>query len=94
MGIRTATHARQWAQAIAVYEDLRVRLGNGDAALLNNLALAYAQQGDYREALPLAKRAWLLDRGNPVTTDTLGWLLFKSGAGEDVDTSKQGTINW
>ena len=30
-------------------------------------------------ALPLARRAWSLDRDNPATADTLGWLLFKSG---------------
>jgi Fe-S cluster biosynthesis and repair protein YggX len=27
-------------------------------------------------------------------TRNLQAFLFKSGAGEDVDTSKQGTINW
>ena len=30
--------------------------------------------------VPLARRAWALDRDNPATADTLGWLLFKSGA--------------
>ena len=30
-------------------------------------------------AVPLARRAWSLDRDNPATADTLGWLLFKSG---------------
>ena len=29
--------------------------------------------------MPLARRAWALDRDNPATADTLGWLLFKSG---------------
>jgi Flp pilus assembly protein TadD len=48
-----------------------------DATLLNNLAWAYAQKGDYRRAMPLARRAWALDRDNPATADTLGWLLFK-----------------
>ena len=33
-------------------------------------------------AIPLARRAWALDRDNPATADTLGWLLFKSGATE------------
>ena len=72
--------ARDWGGAIGVYESLRSRLGDNDATLLNNLAWAYAETGDYRSALPLAHRAWALDRYNPVTADTLGWILFKSGA--------------
>ncbi|MDB5699573.1 MAG: tetratricopeptide repeat protein [Alphaproteobacteria bacterium] len=71
--------ARQWSGAIAIYEDLRRRLGDRDAVMLNNLAWAYSELGEIERALPLAKKAWLLDRGNPATADTLGWLLFKSG---------------
>ncbi|HJQ16337.1 MAG TPA: tetratricopeptide repeat protein [Allosphingosinicella sp.] len=74
--------ARQWGQAIRIYETLRVQTGDNDAMMLNNLAWAYAEQGDYRSALPLAKRAWQLDRDNPGTADTFGWLLFKSGIGK------------
>ena len=32
-----------------------------------------------KRAIPLARRAWALDRDNPATADTLGWILFKSG---------------
>jgi cellulose synthase operon protein C len=71
--------ARNWAEAAGIYEGLRRRLGDRDAAMLNNLAWAYSEQGDYRRAIPLARKAWDLDRDNPATTDTLGWLLFKSG---------------
>jgi tetratricopeptide (TPR) repeat protein len=71
--------ARQWAGAIAIYEGLRQRLGDTDAVMLNNLAWAYFEQGELERALPLARKAWLLDRSNPATADTLGWLLFKSG---------------
>lgn len=71
--------ARDWPAAIEVYETLRARIGNNDATILNNLALAYAGQGEFARAIPLARRAWSLDPANPVTTDTLGWLLFKSG---------------
>ena len=35
--------------------------------------------GDMDRAVPLARRAWSLDRDNPATADTLGWLLFQSG---------------
>ncbi|HEU0133963.1 MAG TPA: tetratricopeptide repeat protein [Allosphingosinicella sp.] len=71
--------ARQWPQAIEQYEAVRKRIGNGDATLLNNLAWAYSQTGDYGRALPLARRAWALEPNNPATADTLGWLLFRSG---------------
>ena len=71
--------ARQWGEAIKIYESLRKRLGDRDAVMLNNLAWAYSEQGNYARALPLAQKAWSLDKDNPATTDTLGWLLFKSG---------------
>lgn len=71
--------AGNWSQAIDAYERVRTRIGDRDATLLNNLAWAYSQGGDYDHALPLAARAWSLDRRNPATADTLGWLLYKSG---------------
>ena len=71
--------AGEYDGAIDMYEDLRARIGNGDAALLNNLAWAYARKGDYAHAIPLARHAWSLDRDNPVAADTLGWILLKSG---------------
>jgi tetratricopeptide (TPR) repeat protein len=71
--------AKRWAEAIALYERARRRTGDRDATLLNNLAWAYGQTGDYGRAVPLARRAWALEPNNPVTADTLGWLLFKSG---------------
>ena len=71
--------AGQWDDAIDIYEQLRERIGNGDATVLNNLAWAYAQKGDFRQAIPMARRAWELDPNNPVTSDTYGWLLYKSG---------------
>ena len=74
-----ALQQQDWLFAIAVYEGLRSRIGNNDATILNNLAWAYAESGDDDRALPLARRAWALDRANPATADTLGWLLFRSG---------------
>jgi tetratricopeptide (TPR) repeat protein len=71
--------ARNWPAAIAIYESLRRRLGNNDATVLNNLAWAYSESGELARAVPLARRAWALDPANSATTDTLGWLLFKSG---------------
>jgi tetratricopeptide (TPR) repeat protein len=72
--------ARNWAEAARIYEGLRRRLGDRDATILNNLAWAYSERGDYARAVPIARRAWDLDRDNPATADTLGWVLFKSGA--------------
>jgi tetratricopeptide (TPR) repeat protein len=74
--------AGNWAAAAAGYESLRRRLGDRDAAMLNNLAWAYGELGDYDRAIPLARRAWSLDRSSPATADTLGWLLVKSGRGK------------
>jgi tetratricopeptide (TPR) repeat protein len=79
MAANAYLQARRWPEAIALYEGVRKRIGNGDATLLNNLAWAYAETGDYDRALPLARRAWSLEPRNPVTADTLGWLLFRSG---------------
>lgn len=69
----------QWQEAIARYEGLRARIGNGDASLMNNLAWAYAGAEDYDRALLYARRAWLLAPGNPATAETLGWALYRHG---------------
>jgi tetratricopeptide (TPR) repeat protein len=74
-----AMQRQDWAFAIIVYESLRRRIGDNDATILNNLAWAYAESGEPRRAVPLARRAWALARDNPATADTLGWLLFKNG---------------
>lgn len=71
--------AGDWPAAIRTYETLRRQIGDRDAIMLNNLAWAYSERGALDRALPLAERAWQLDKNNPATADTLGWLLFKSG---------------
>lgn len=79
MAANAHLQAKNWPEAIALYEAVRKRLGNNDATLLNNLAWAYAETGDYDRAIPLARRAVALEPRNPMTADTLGWLLFRSG---------------
>lgn len=69
----------RWDSAIAIYERLRLRIGDRDGTLLNNLAWAYSERGEYDRAIPLARKAWSLDKANPSTADTLGWILYKSG---------------
>ena len=71
--------ARRWDGAITVYERLRKHIGDRDPAVLNNLAWAYTEKGDFERALPLAERAYQLQKQNPATADTYGWLLYKSG---------------
>lgn len=74
-----ALAAGRWAEAIGRYEALRARMGNGDAALLNNLAWAYLQSGDDESALVYSRRAWALAPGNPATARTLGLTLQARG---------------
>jgi tetratricopeptide (TPR) repeat protein len=74
-----ALAAGQWEEAVARYERLRARIGNGDASLLNNLSWAYAGAGDDDHALLYARRAWALAPGNPATAQTLGWALYRRG---------------
>lgn len=79
LSANTFMEMRRWPEAISLYEGLRSRLGDRDAALLNNLAYAYGRRGQFERGLPLARKAWRLDTNNPATADTLGWLLFRSG---------------
>ena len=79
MAANAYLQAKRWPEAISLYEAVRKRLGDNDSTLLNNLAWAYAETGDYDRAIPIAQRAVALEPRNPVTADTLGWLLFRSG---------------
>ncbi len=72
-------NAGQFARAAGVLEGLRQRLGDGDAALLNNLAWAYFQTGRSLDAVALARKAYALAPASPAVSDTYGWLLFQSG---------------
>ncbi|HNQ04356.1 MAG TPA: PEP-CTERM system TPR-repeat protein PrsT [Thiobacillaceae bacterium] len=63
-------------QAIAFFEEIQ-GLRPGLPAVLNNLALLYARQGDGR-ALDLARRARAGAPENPHIADTLGWLLLQA----------------
>ena len=72
--------------AIATLEGLRARIGNRDAALLAELALAYDAAGDAAIAASLAGTAYTLAPLNPAAVDAYGWTMF--GAGE-VDGARQ-----
>ena len=72
-------HAGQWNSAIADLEIVRDRIGNRDAALLNNLAWAYLQLGEKAKSLAFAQAAYALSPNNAAVTATLGWARHKSG---------------
>ena len=72
-------HAGQWNSAIADLESVRDRIGNRDAALLNNLAWAYLQLGEKGKSLAFAQAAYALSPNNAAVTATLGWARHKSG---------------
>ncbi|WP_157216287.1 tetratricopeptide repeat protein [Flavisphingomonas formosensis] len=69
----------QWDKAINILESLRGRLGDRDAALLNNLAWAYFSAVRMDQALVYAGKAYDLAPANPAVGDTYGWILFQTG---------------
>lgn len=73
-----AMGSAQWDRAIEILEGVRQRLGNRDAALLNNLAWAYAQTGDRPRAVAFARAAHALVPANPAAADTYGWMLVST----------------
>lgn len=72
--------AGRWPQAAAILEQLRLRLGDRDAAILANLAWAYHEMGEEDRAAALARRAYLLLPMNAATSEIYGWILADSGA--------------
>lgn len=67
-----------WAAATNKLENLRARLGNSDANLLNTLASCWYNQGDPARALVYARAAYALQPGNATVSNTYGWLLFQT----------------
>ena len=74
--------AGAWDDAIATLEALRARIGNRDAALLAELAQAYAGDDALDEAQLYAAAAYRLAPLNPATADAYGWVLYRTGAAE------------
>jgi len=72
--------AEDWDAAIETLEGLREELGNRDAALLAELALAYAGQGDDDVAELYAAAAYRLQPMNPAVVDAYGWVLYQGDA--------------
>jgi putative PEP-CTERM system TPR-repeat lipoprotein len=70
---------RQYARAIAIYEQLRKQGAARDPAVLNNLAWAYHKSGNSAAALPIAENAARIAPGSPAVLDTLGLILTETG---------------
>lgn len=71
--------AGRWQSAVAELEIVRARVGNRDAALLNNLAWASIKAGEAETALRYARAAYGLMPGNPAVSGTYGWALHREG---------------
>jgi len=71
--------AGRWASAAARLENVRARLGNSDANLLNNLAWCWFNLGKPTRALPYARAAYALQPANAAISNAYGWLLFETG---------------
>ncbi|WP_137862613.1 MULTISPECIES: tetratricopeptide repeat protein [unclassified Sphingomonas] len=65
--------------AIDSLEDIRARIGDGDAVLNAELAAAYAGAGETGTAVDFGEAAYGLAPANPAVADAYGWALFRGG---------------
>ncbi|MEG3181031.1 tetratricopeptide repeat protein [Sphingomonas sp. LT1P40] len=65
--------------AIDALEAVRLRTGNRDAALLAELAFAYAGAGEPDRAARYAEAAYLIAPSNPAVAGAMGWALTEGG---------------
>ncbi|HEU4959173.1 MAG TPA: tetratricopeptide repeat protein [Sphingomonas sp.] len=72
--------AKDWDAAIDTLEGLRATLGNRDAAVLGQLALAYAERGDADIGRRYGAAAYRLAPMTPAVVDAFGWALAKAGS--------------
>src|SRR6185369_10067095 len=73
----TAMKARNWGNAIALYERILAVTDGKSALVLNNIAFAQGQVGNKTAALDYAQRALAIDPGNPSIMDTVAMLLVE-----------------
>ncbi|MEZ0241906.1 MAG: tetratricopeptide repeat protein, partial [Sphingomonas sp.] len=82
-GLRLSAHwqlaSGDYDAAIVTLEALHDRIGDGDAALSADLALAYAGAGQGDAARDYGENAYALAPGNPASADAYGWALFADG---------------
>ncbi len=69
----------QWDPAEKLLTQLRMRLGNSNGSVLDNLGWVWFHKGSSEKALEAAAAAYQLSPANPAYTGNYGWLLFKTG---------------
>lgn len=74
-----AIAAGKWDEADSIYQGLLGQGMDAHAPVLNNGALAALEAGRKGDALQLARRAHALTPDHPQVTDTLGWVIVRSG---------------
>ena len=79
LSARWQAAAGDYDAAIDSLETVRLRIGNGDAALLSELALAYVGAGEADRAARYADAAYLLAPSNPAVAGAMGWALVERG---------------
>ncbi|MCT2399551.1 tetratricopeptide repeat protein [Novosphingobium mangrovi (ex Huang et al. 2023)] len=79
----TALRARNWANAVVIYERIIAVTDGTNPLVLNNLAYAKGQLGDKADALKYALEALKYAPTNASIMDTAGWLLFETGTDRD-----------
>jgi len=76
----------EYDRAIERYRSMVANV-SADPIALNNLAYALAvRKANYEEAVPLARKAFTLSRGDPIIADTLAWVSFLAG---DLSSARQ-----
>jgi tetratricopeptide (TPR) repeat protein len=71
--------AGEWSAAIETLEGVRRRTANADVALLVDLALAYAGDGEAEVAVRYARAAYVLSPMNADAADAYGLALAAAG---------------
>ncbi len=71
--------AGDYDAAIDSLEEIRARIGDGDAALDAELAAAYAGAGETGTAVEFGEAAYGLSPANPAVADAYGWAMFRGG---------------
>lgn len=68
-----------WANAVDAYERILAATDGRNAMVLNNIAWAEGQLGNFDKAIGYGERALKEAPGNASVMDTLGWLLVQQG---------------
>lgn len=71
--------AGEYDAAIDSLEDLRARVGDGDAALNAELAAGYTGAGEFDTALEFGEAAYGLAPSNAAVADAYAWAIFRTG---------------